>query len=68
MEIRQIHSITEFEHILREADDKIVMVEFTASWCPLTSVFRPFIATMSAEFDKYVLAQVNIEEAQVRAS
>lgn len=65
VEPRKVGTIAEFDELLRGEDDRVVMVQFTAGWCPLTNVFRPFIATMSLENDKYLLVQVNIEDSPV---
>jgi len=53
----------EFDSTMSEAGDKLVVVDFTASWCPPCQRIAPVFASMADELsDKAVLVKVDVDE------
>jgi len=61
----RVSSLTEFERQLDECGDKIVVVEFIATWGKFESVFQSLTATMTIEHPDVLYLQVDIEKTPV---
>ncbi|KAJ8262624.1 hypothetical protein GJAV_G00168480 [Gymnothorax javanicus] len=64
--VREIKDLEEFHSALKEAGDKLVVVDFTASWCPPCRRISPVFSSLSeeAEFMDIVFMKVDVDLAQ----
>ena len=49
-----LDSLADFNQALTEAGDKLVVVDFTASWCPPCKMIAPKFEAMAKEFTSVV--------------
>ncbi|KAB5579135.1 hypothetical protein PHYPO_G00191650 [Pangasianodon hypophthalmus] len=65
-----IESLDEFMAALKNAGDKLVVVDFTASWCGPCQKIGPIFKTLSEnpEYKDVVFLKVDVDEAQDVAS
>merc|ERR1711907_25359 len=60
--VKTLESKEEFDGVLSEAGDKLVVVDFTATWCPPCQRIAPVFAAMADEYsDKAVLVKVDVD-------
>ena len=71
---KQVATKAEFDAILADAGDKLVVVDFTATWCGPCQMIAPAYAKMAEEFSDCVFIKVDVDEcadiaagAEVRA-
>ena len=57
-----IETLSAFEQALKDAGDKLVVVDFTASWCGPCRVISPKFEAMSKEFSDVVFLKVDVDE------
>ena len=48
--VNYLKTKAEFEQTLKDAGDKLVVVDFTASWCPPCKMIAPVYEEMAKEF------------------
>ncbi|XP_026209054.1 thioredoxin-like [Anabas testudineus] len=63
--VRQVKSLAEFNAALSEAGNKLVVVDFTATWCGPCRVIGPKFAKLSeaSEYNNVVFLKVDVDEA-----
>ncbi|XP_051284418.1 thioredoxin-like [Dicentrarchus labrax] len=63
--VREVENLAEFKAILKEAGDKLVVVDFTASWCgPCHRIGPVFVEQSSKPENKNVIfLKVDVDEA-----
>uniref|UniRef100_A0AAQ6IQY1 Thioredoxin domain-containing protein n=1 Tax=Anabas testudineus TaxID=64144 RepID=A0AAQ6IQY1_ANATE len=68
--VRQVKSLAEFNAALSEAGNKLVVVDFTATWCGPCRVIGPKFAKLSeaSEYNNVVFLKVDVDEAAVSVS
>ncbi|XP_064386038.1 thioredoxin-like [Halichondria panicea] len=52
----------EFRKALKDAGNKWVVVDFTASWCPPCKMIAPIFETLSKEFTEIKFYKVDVDE------
>ncbi|KAG8430326.1 hypothetical protein GDO86_017981 [Hymenochirus boettgeri] len=61
--VRHIENLEEFNAALQEAGDKLVVVDFTATWCGPCKMIGPLFETLSAENKDVVFLKVDVDDA-----
>ncbi|XP_037091936.1 thioredoxin-2-like [Pollicipes pollicipes] len=62
MSVTQVQSTDEFKSKLKEAANKLVVVDFYATWCGPCKMIAPKIAAMAKEHTDVVFLKVDVEE------
>ena len=57
-----IETKAEFDQALKDAGNKLVAVDFTASWCGPCQMIGPKFAAMSEEFTDVIFLKVDVDE------
>ncbi|XP_074480411.1 uncharacterized protein LOC141761082 [Sebastes fasciatus] len=61
--MREVTTLEEFEAILKEeAGDKLVAVDFTATWCPPCKMIGPKFEKMETDFKEVFFLKVDVDE------
>ncbi|XP_070710646.1 thioredoxin b [Pempheris klunzingeri] len=63
--VREVQSLEEFQLILKEAGDKLVVVDFTATWCgPCKQIGPEFVKeSEKAENKNVIFLKVDVDDA-----
>ncbi|AWO97470.1 Thioredoxin isoform 2 [Scophthalmus maximus] len=63
--VTEVESMDQFKKELKDAGDKLVVVDFTASWCGPCKMISPYYKQLSesAEFSDVVFLLVDVDEA-----
>ncbi|KAF6728258.1 Thioredoxin [Oryzias melastigma] len=63
--IREVDQLDEFKKILAESGDKLVVVDFTATWCGPCKQIAPLYKAMSEkpENNNVIFLKVDVDEA-----
>jgi len=64
--VKPVHSTEEFNEHLK-ATDKLVIVDFFATWCPPCKFIAPVFADFSEEFSAVTFLKVNVDELEAVA-
>ena len=51
----------DFDKCLADAGDKVVCIDFTATWCPPCKAIAPKYEAMAAEFPNVILRKVDVD-------
>ncbi|MFX1387882.1 MAG: thioredoxin [Promethearchaeota archaeon] len=61
--IIEIHSSEEFNNLLNNYSDKIIVIDFWAVWCGPCMFFAPIFKKLHGEFQKdFIFVKVNVDE------
>jgi len=62
MTVEHISEDTEFDPLLERAGDKIVVVDFTASWCNPCKLIAPKYEELSSKYPDSIFLKVDVDE------
>ena len=60
--VRQLGSMAEFQQALSEAGDKLVAVDFTATWCGPCQKIAPLFQRLAATYDGAEFVKVDVDD------
>ena len=61
--IIEIHSSEEFNNLLKNYPDKIIIIDFWAVWCGPCMFFAPIFKKLQGEFRRdFIFVKVNVDE------
>ncbi|XP_037654230.1 thioredoxin isoform X2 [Choloepus didactylus] len=60
-----LYSLQEdFKSALEDAGDKLVVVDFSATWCGPCKMIKPFFHSLSEKYSKVVFLEVDVDDCQ----
>ncbi|XP_029944363.1 thioredoxin-like isoform X1 [Salarias fasciatus] len=64
--VREVENLEDFQNILKEAGSKLVVVDFTATWCGPCKQMAPKFLEMSesSENANVIFIKVDVDEAE----
>ncbi|NP_001085522.1 MGC80314 protein S homeolog [Xenopus laevis] len=62
--VRHIENLEEFQLVLKEAGGKLVVVDFTATWCGPCKMIAPVFEKLSVDNPDAVFLKVDVDDAQ----
>ena len=69
--VKMVANDAEFDQILKDAGEKAVIVDFTASWCGPCQMIGPKFAALAEEHsgsDKIIFIKVDVDECEDTAA
>nr|AQY45784.1 TrxRFP1 thioredoxin biosensor [synthetic construct] len=66
--VKQIESKTAFQEALDAAGDKLVVVDFSATWCGPCKMIKPFFHSLSEKYSNVIFLEVDVDDSQDVAS
>ncbi|KAK2521487.1 thioredoxin [Columba livia] len=66
--VKIVSSLTEFESELKSAGDKLIVVDFSATWCGPCKMIKPFFHALCEKYDGVVFIEIDVDDAQDVAS
>ncbi|XP_006876299.1 PREDICTED: thioredoxin domain-containing protein 2 [Chrysochloris asiatica] len=62
--VKVIQNKEDFEAVLKEAGEKLVVVDFFATWCGPCKIIKPLFNALSYKYDDVVFLEVNADECE----
>uniref|UniRef100_A0A673VHN9 Thioredoxin n=1 Tax=Suricata suricatta TaxID=37032 RepID=A0A673VHN9_SURSU len=66
--VKQIESKYAFQEALNSAGEKLVVVDFSATWCGPCKMIKPFFHSLSEKYSNVVFLEVDVDDCQDVAS
>eukprot|EP00871_Galdieria_phlegrea_P002172 jgi/Galph1/2956/GphlegSOOS_G1596.1 len=66
--VREVANLSAFDRVLKEAEGKLVVIDFFAQWCGPCHFISPFIDSLSTKYPRVVFAKVDVDQARDVAS
>ena len=61
--VTEIHSSEEFNKLLKEYPDKVIIIDFSAVWCGPCQFFAPIFKKLQGEYkDHFIFLKVDVDE------
>uniref|UniRef100_H0YSS2 Thioredoxin n=1 Tax=Taeniopygia guttata TaxID=59729 RepID=H0YSS2_TAEGU len=58
----------EFEAELKSAGEKLIVVDFSATWCGPCKMIKPFFHSLSEKYSEVIFIEIDVDDAQDVAS
>ncbi|XP_015265074.1 PREDICTED: thioredoxin [Gekko japonicus] len=62
--VKSVGSLTEFNAHLNEAGEKLVVVDFSATWCGPCKMIKPFFHSLSEKYPGVIFIEIDVDDAQ----
>ncbi|XP_030049603.1 thioredoxin-like [Microcaecilia unicolor] len=62
--MKHIETLDEFNQILKDAGDKLVVIDFTATWCGPCRNIAPFFEDLAKQNPDVLFFKVDVDDAQ----
>ncbi|OWK57272.1 thioredoxin [Lonchura striata] len=66
--VKIVSSLVEFEAELKNADNKLIVVDFSATWCGPCKMIKPFFHSLSEKYSEVIFIEIDVDDAQDVAS
>ncbi|WKX93117.1 hypothetical protein Q1695_010838 [Nippostrongylus brasiliensis] len=64
MTIREPSDVDEFDAILKENANSLIVIDFYATWCGPCKIMGPKFVKMSSEFTSVVFIKIDVDESE----
>mmetsp|Transcript_21475 Transcript_21475/g.30078 ORF Transcript_21475/g.30078 Transcript_21475/m.30078 type:complete len:106 (+) Transcript_21475:105-422(+) len=61
--VNYVKSLEEFNDILEQSKTKLVVIDFTATWCPPCRFIGPIFEKMAGDYPDAIFVKVDVDEA-----
>ncbi|XP_037230070.1 thioredoxin [Falco biarmicus] len=62
--VKTVGSLVQFEEELKSAGDKLIVVDFSATWCGPCKMIKPFFHSLSDKYSDVVFIEIDVDDAQ----
>ncbi|XP_061066845.1 thioredoxin-like [Eubalaena glacialis] len=66
--VKQIERKYAFQEALNNAGEKLLVVDFSATWCGTCEMIKPFFHSLSEKYSNVVFLKVDVDDCQDVAS
>ncbi|MHA1491108.1 MAG: thioredoxin [Promethearchaeota archaeon] len=66
--VLKIHSKEEYFKLLKDYPEKIIVIDFWATWCAPCMSFAPIFERIQQEYPNFIFIKVNVDENSIIAS
>mmetsp|Transcript_701 Transcript_701/g.873 ORF Transcript_701/g.873 Transcript_701/m.873 type:complete len:104 (-) Transcript_701:478-789(-) len=60
--MKSLNNLKEFDALLKN-EDKLIVIDFTATWCPPCKMIGPIFEAMATQFPDAILVKVDVDAA-----
>ncbi|XP_054843504.1 thioredoxin-like [Eublepharis macularius] len=62
--VKSVVNLTEFQEHLASAGSKLVVVDFSATWCGPCKMIKPFYHSLCDKYTDVLFLEIDVDEAQ----